>query len=148
MILRKVNMAHPILRVRNDMDRVINDVFGDFLPADPWGVIGMRTFPAINSWEDDQTLYVEAELPGLKMEDIEVCMLGDELTIKGEWKDDREEDVTYHRRERTVGSFNRMLRLPVEVDAKNVQATLRDGVLTVTLPKTQAVLPRKIEVKS
>ena len=73
--------------------------------------------------------------------------------IVRDYKEVRQDDVeaegvTFHRRERGVGKFSRVLHLPVEIDADKVKATLWHGVLTITLPKAQAVLPRKIEVQS
>jgi len=115
---------------------------------DAFGMLGRRPFPAVNTWEDETAVYAEAELPGLAMGDIEVTVMGDELTIKGERKDLEKEGATYHRRERGVGIFSRVLRLPVQIDADKVEATLRDGVLTIKLPKAQSALPRRIELKS
>ena len=130
----------------NELDRLFDSFVDGFPSVDPFGTFGGRTFPAVNVWEDGTTLYAEAEIPGLAMDQVDVSVLGDELTIKGERKGAGVEGATYHRRERGVGSFVRVLRLPVEVDADKVEAALRDGVLTITLPKAQAALPRKIEV--
>jgi len=109
---------------------------------------GARAFPLLNVWEEERSLVVEAEIPGLKLEDIEVLVSGDELTISGERKAETAEGTTVHRRERGVGRFSRVVRLPVEVNADAVEATLREGVLTVRLPKAESVLPRRIAVKS
>ena len=147
MIALRTNFYRPAAGLCGEMGRLFNDVFEQFPAVDPFGVCGRRTFPALNVWEDDQSLYAEAEIPGLRMDEVEVSVQGDELTIKGERKDTEREGATYHRRERGAGSFSRVLHLPIEVDAEKVQAALRDGVLTVTLPKAQAALPRKIEVK-
>jgi HSP20 family protein len=73
-------------------------------------------------------------------------VVGNELVIQGRRMDLDEEGVSYHRRERGVGEFKRVLRLPVEVDADKVEATLHDGVLLVKLPKAAAAKPRKIQV--
>lgn len=147
MIVRRINGTYPVVRLRREMDRLCDDAFGAFSGIDPLAWLGQRAFPTVNVWEDDQTLHAEAELPGLKMDDIEVYVLADELTIKGERKYDSADDTRYHRRERGVGTFNRVLRLPVEVEADKVKADLRDGVLSIMLPKAQAARPRKIEVK-
>lgn len=147
MLLQRISPEFPIARLRDEFDRFFDD-FRE-LP----GELGMRFlgrpgFPAVNLWEDNQNLYAEAEVPGLKMSDLEVFVLNDELTIKGERQEKAEEGTSFHRRERGTGKFSRVIRLPFEVDANRVEATLRDGVLTVKLPKSPAVLPRKIEVKS
>ncbi len=147
MMALRINPTLPLRRIRTDIDRAFAGFFEDFDPRPAFGFHGRASFPALNMWEDEENLYAEAEVPGLKMEDIDVSVLGNELSIKGERKDASEEDMTYHRRERGVGAFSRVIHLPIDVDAESVQATLRDGVLKVTLPKAQSVLPRKIEGK-
>jgi len=146
-LLRINHTAPPLLRLRDEMDQLFNEVF-EARPFTGFGGFGRRAFPAFNVWEDDTSLFAEAEIPGLTMDDLELVVVGNELTVKGERQDVAREGITHHRRERGVGAFARTLRLPVDIDADKVQATLRDGVLTVTMPKAQAVLPRKIEVKS
>jgi HSP20 family protein len=104
-------------------------------------------FPALNVWSEGDTLHVEAELPGVPLEALEITVQGDELVLAGERRAPDEGGVTEHRRERAAGRFSRLVRLPVEVDAQAVQARLRDGVLTITLPRSVASRPRRIEVK-
>jgi HSP20 family protein len=128
-------------------------LFGDALGLSPWSRsrelsgTGRPAFPALNAWSDDEHLFVEAEVPGLGMKDLEVVVVGDELTISGERRDPPQENVAHHRRERGVGKFSRKVRLPFAVDAGAVQAQLQSGVLTVTLPKAPELRPRRIEVK-
>ncbi len=74
--------------------------------------------------------------------------MDNELTIKGERAPDERQEASFHRRERGHGKFERVLTLPVDIDEGKVEARLRDGVLTVTLPKSEAVKPRKIKVKT
>lgn len=105
-------------------------------------------FPALNAWADDQALHVEAELPGVPASSLEVTVEGDELTLAGERPARAEEGLAVHRRERTTGRFARVVRLPVPVDAGAVSASLRDGVLEVTLPRAAASRPRRIEIQS
>lgn len=144
---------HPAYRLRGEMDRLFDEVFGDYFGRDwltgewPFRLAG-GTMPALNLWEDEANLYAELEVPGLKMEDLELTVTGNELTIRGEREAFEQEGVTQHRREREVGHFSRVIRLPVDVDADKVEATLKHGVLTITLPKAQSARPRKIEVKA
>jgi len=142
MLLERIN-GFPFLR--NEVERLFGDAFENVPSA--FRVIGPRAFPAVNLWEDAENAYAEAELPGLTMNDVEVLVLNDELIIRGERKASAPEGAAFHRRERNVGRFNRTVQLPVEVNAEQVAATLKDGVLTVKLAKSPAVLPRKIEVK-
>ena len=138
--------THPVFRLRNDVDRFLGDVFEDIRPGALLGHVGQPTFPPVNLWEDEGNLYAEVEVPGMKMDDLKLHVIGDELSIKGERKARPEKDVSFYRRERGTGTFSRVFQLPVEVDAENVSATLRDGVLTIVLPKAASVMPRKIEV--
>ena len=146
MLVCKINGSHPINRLRGEMDRLFDHVF-EGIPRITFGTSLARVFPPLNVWEDSDNVFVEAELPGLKLDDIELVVTGDELTIKGERKDTAGEGDTYHRRERGVGCFSRALRLPVDVKADDVTATLREGVLLVTMPKAEEARPRKVEVK-
>ncbi|MFO0974121.1 MAG: Hsp20/alpha crystallin family protein [Phycisphaerae bacterium] len=144
MFLRRLDETSPIHRLRDEMDRL----FGEFLPDVSFDFGWARGFPALNVWEDEQNVFVEAELPGLTMSDIELTVLGGELTIKGERKLEEPKDATVHRRERMTGSFLRSLSLPVDIDADHVTAELHQGVLRVTLPKSPTARPRRIEVKA
>lgn len=138
--------------LRNEVDRVFDDVFNDYLGTRERPVKRGRTwggsFPAVNVWEDQENLYAEAEVPGLRMEDLEIYAQGNELTIKGERRHEEQEGVTFHRRERGTGPFSGTVRLPVRVEVDRVEASLENGVLTVKLPKSSEARPRKIEVKS
>ena len=109
----------------------------------------------MNVCESDDAVTIEAELPGLDTADIDITVHGDELVLKGSRPAEAgdaatpaEERVTWHRRERGSGAFERRLMLPVTVDASRVEARLVQGVLTVTCPKTAASQPQKVSVRS
>ena len=105
-------------------------------------------FPALNVSEDEDNLYVRAELPGVSPENIEITTKENNLIIKGNRKIAAEgEKVSYHRREREAGSFRRIISLPTRVDADKVTAICKNGVLTVTLPRAAELKPRQVEVK-
>lgn len=146
MMLGRINRNLPFPGLRDELDRAFGELFDTVAGFAPIGPLGGRAFPAVNLWEDEKHLYAEAEVPGLTMNDIEVSVLGNELTVRGERKGAECEGVSFHRRERGLGAFGRVLHLPFDVDADRVHAELRDGVLTVTLPKAPSVLPRKIKV--
>ena len=98
--------------------------------------------------EDDDHLHIEAEVPGLTAADVEITLEDGLLTLKGERKTESEtEEGHYHIRERSRGQFVRAFQLPVTVDEDSVTATLRDGVLTVTLNKAEKAKVRRIEVE-
>ena len=109
---------------------------------------GAGTFPALNVWEDEDNLYAEAELPGFGLEDLEIYVTGNQLTLKGERRPPEHERGTWHRQERGCGKFARMIEVPGQVDGDNVSAEFRHGVLLITLPKSEAAKPRRIEVKA
>lgn len=106
-------------------------------------------FPLINLTEDKDNYYVRAELPGLKADKLDLSVTGDTLSIGGERKlPVEDEKAQYHRREREAGTFNRIVSLPAQIDADKVGASCADGILTVTLPKAEAVKPKQIAVKA
>jgi HSP20 family protein len=103
--------------------------------------------PALDVHEDKDNFIVRTELPGLKREDIEVSLQDGALVISGERKvEEKREGVEVHRQERFYGRFQRALTLPAPVAADKVKAQYKDGVLTVTLPKTEEAKPKQIDV--
>jgi HSP20 family protein len=147
MVTRRTNTLHPLDQLRSEVDRLFTGFLGTPAAATAARLAG-RAFPALNVWETGDELFVEAELPGVKSENVEISVVGSELTIKGERPEAEQEGAGFHRRERGVGPFTRVLRLPVDVNADRVQASLKDGVLLITLPKSEAAKPRKIQVNS
>lgn len=139
----------PVGLLRSELERAFEQAFGGGL-SPLIGRAGQRRsdFPALNVWEGEDELYAEAEVPGLRMEDLEILVQGSELTIRGERTVEELEGVKYHRRERGTGSFHGMVRLPVEVDVEKIEARLENGVLTIVMPKAARARPRKIEVKT
>ncbi|HEX5444742.1 MAG TPA: Hsp20/alpha crystallin family protein [Pirellulales bacterium] len=141
------NGAHPMTQLRGEVDRLFTDFFGGGAGDTGRHVAGCG-FPALNVWERGEELYVEAELPGLKVDDVDISVVGGELVIQGKRMDLEEQNAVYHRRERGVGEFYRALRLPIEVNVNKIEAKLADGVLLITLPKAEAAKPRRIQVKT
>jgi HSP20 family protein len=104
--------------------------------------------PTIDLFEERDHLVLKAELPGMKKEDIDIQLHGDVLTLSGERKEEEKfEKADTYRAERFLGRFQRTLTLPVAVNADKVQASYKDGVLTVTLPKVEQAKPKQIELK-
>jgi HSP20 family protein len=146
MAFRALNPQHPMHHLRREMDRLWTSFLGDGVEP-PWTGL-VRGHPAVNVWETDEAVFAELEVPGLKGEELDLSVVGDQLTIRVERPEVGEEGVVYHRRERPVGSFTRVVRLPAMVAAENVAAELKDGVLTIKLPKAEAARPRKIQVNT
>ncbi len=104
---------------------------------------------AIEVFEKEDKFVVKAELPGMKEEDIDVSVVGDILTVKGERKAETEvKEEDYYCCERSYGSFSRSIAVPSNVDAKKITASFDDGVLEVSLPKAPEVKPKKISVSA
>ncbi|MBV9122751.1 MAG: Hsp20/alpha crystallin family protein [Planctomycetes bacterium] len=107
------------------------------------------SYPAVNVLEDPESVYVEAEMPGLDLKDLEIYVTGhNQLTIKGERKPSTPEKGIWHRQERGYGSFVRTLTLPYDVNRDKVEARFEHGVLLLKLAKHEAAKPRKITVKA
>jgi len=135
---------NPLLRTLNEMQHEVNRVF------DRWGHnrYGVGEFPAINLWEEDEAIRLEAELPGMDLAGLELFVTGhNQFMLKGERKPLAVENAVQHRLERPVGMFSRMVTLPFAVDENRVEAKLENGILRVRLPKSEAAKPRKINIK-
>ena len=123
------------------MRRMLEQTFGGLLD-EPAGFI-----PAVDVEEAEDAYVVEAELPGVQREDINIEVSGNELSISGEIKERKREGVV-RRRMRRIGRFEFRVTLPGELNAEGVDAKLNDGVLTVRVPKAERMQRRRIEVKS
>ncbi len=134
-------------RLQRDMDVLFRALSGSRRPQfePPWREA--RLFPLLNVKELDDEYLVTAEIPGMKNEDLEIKIEGDTVTLKGERKPiELDEGASYHRRERATGTFQRSLTLPKKVDSENIKATYKNGVLTISLKKEKAALPKQIAV--
>ena len=104
--------------------------------------------PTVDLYDDHDLLVLKAELPGMKKEDIDISLHGDVLTLSGERKEEEPlNKAETYRAERFLGRFQRSLTLPFAVDTRKVQASYKDGILTITLPKAEEAKPKQIEVK-
>ena len=115
----------------------------------PWQDRPASFLPAIDVSENDAHYAITVELPGGKKDDVQVELHDGVLTIRGEKKSEREEKKEQRRYvERSYGSFSRSFRLPVNADAARLEASFKDGVLSITIPKTEEAKPRSIAVKA
>ncbi len=144
---RASGFGDPWREFRELRDRV-NHVFQSAYGGGAGVERGTSTFPPLNIYADRESVYVEARLPGVELADLEIAITGDTLSLKGERKRPGEvPDERYHRRERAFGHFNRLVSLNEQVDAERIEATLKDGILRVVLPKKPEAKPRQIQVK-
>lgn len=129
---------------RGRMNRLLNDFdrsYGDYT------IQGLHGGPRTNLSDTGDKLRVTAELPGLSKDEITIRIQGNYLEISGTRKADAPEGYKAHRLERPTTSFTRSFTLPVDVDAERVEAALKDGILTLVLPKSEAAKPRQITIK-
>jgi len=132
-------------RELEEWERRFDDLFGRPLWRLPVEERGWM--PAVDVFEKEDRFVVKAELPGMKEEDIDVSVVGDTLSIRGEKKTEiKEED--YYRCERSYGSFYRSIPFPSNVDANKIEASFDGGVLEVALPKSAKIKPKKIAVSA
>ncbi len=142
---------HPVENLRREMDRLFEDFFGGGIPApftrrmfdwdiEPFGDLTKRmgaVTPRIDVHESDNAVTIEAELPGMDEDNIDLTLSENLLTLQGEKKDEKEEEKDdYHVSERHYGSFKRTFRVPETIDVEKVVAKFKKGVLTVTMPKS------------
>jgi HSP20 family protein len=130
-----------------EMDRGMTALMREFLREEEPSKAMTEFRPTANLAETEKAYEVTVDLPGVKPDDVEVEMRGGELRIAGRRREEKEEKgKTFHRLERTVGRFERRMVLPTEVGEEKIEAAFKDGVLRVTLPKTEKTAPRRIEV--
>jgi HSP20 family protein len=146
MAIVRWNPTRDLMQMREEMDRLFTQFFrrGDGEEAN-W-TQGLWA-PPVDIYETDDAFVLKAELPGFRKEDVTIEMQENRLIIRGERK--REEEVKedqYHRLERAYGRFERAFWLPTTVDAEKIQATFKDGVLELRLPKSEAAKPKRIAI--
>lgn len=123
-------------RIQDEINRTFNEPQG-----------AQAEYPPLNVWRGEAAVIVTAEIPGVRLEDMELTVHQNTLTIKGRREPvAKEPEVSFHRRERVYGSFARTIALPFNVDSERVQAAAENGVLSITLPRPESERPRKIQI--
>ncbi len=132
-----------MMTLREAMDQLFNDAFTR--PVSSAGT----ALPGIDLYQTGDAVVVKAALPGLKPEDVQLSITGDTLTLRGEFKQEHEQnDAAYHIREQYYGRFERSVLLPTEVQSEKSKAEFENGMLTITLPKAETVKPKTITIKA
>jgi HSP20 family protein len=132
------------------MQREINRLFDGLFRGGAWdeSLEDSSRVPAVDIAENYSSYIVKAELPGVTKKDVAITLQDNVLTVRGEKRQEKEpKDASFHRSERTYGAFQRSFTLPSTVVAEKIDASFTDGILTVTLPKSEEAKPRQIEVK-
>lgn len=130
---------------RNQMNSVFNTFDRNYSGNQGW--VSTSSYPRTNLDDTGDNLVLVAEVPGVCKEDLQVKIQGNYLQIGGTRKPDNPEGYKIHRTERESASFSRSFTLPYEVDAAKVEATLKDGLLKMTLPKSESAKPRQIVIR-
>ena len=136
------------MTLREAMDRLFDDAFTR--PSSIMRDGGSNwSSPAIDMYQTDNEVVVKAALPGIKANEVQINITGDVLTLRGETKQEEEQkDKSWHLREQRWGAFERSIRLPTTVVPDQAKADFDNGILTVTLPKSEKVKPKTITVKA
>lgn len=136
--------VHRLADLSQELDRLFEAPIAGFNRASQ--VLGTWS-PALEAFEDKDNFVIKVELPGVKKEDVKVSLENGSLTIAGERRSEtKDEDAEVHHTERFYGRFERTLSLPKDIAADRVKAQYQDGILTVTLPKTEQAKPKQIDV--
>jgi HSP20 family protein len=131
----------PFLEFRR-MQSEMNRLFSGY------GMPTARDFPPINIWLGDNSVAVTAELPGVTRDDVALSLQDDVLTLEGKREPkQQQENVNWQRRERSYGSFSRVVQLPFRIDPDKVQARFNNGILEIELERLEADRPKKIEIR-
>jgi HSP20 family protein len=134
-----------VVSIQDEMNQLFENLFGHTSVRAGWtnGVWN----PSVDVSEDEDSVILRAEIPGMTKEDVKISIQDGVLTLRGEKKQEKEEnDRNYHRIERNYGAFCRSFQLPTSVKSEKVKATYKDGVLSITLPKAEEVKPKEIPI--
>ena len=133
-----------MMTLREAMNQLFDDSF-----TRPFGVERGMGLPELEMYQDKDNVVVKAALPGYKPEQVNVRVTGDLLTLSGDVEQETEQkDRTYHLREHRIGHFERSIALPCEVSSEKANAEFANGMLTITMPKSESVKPRTITIKA
>ena len=146
MELIRWNPMRDVFSLRHQMNHLFDGDFGSVVRNDRRLSMWNR-YPKVDIYDNDESLVITAELPGIDKKDIDIDVKGGILTLKGERSFDREvKEEKYYCRERTFGKFERVFRIPVDVDPEKISADYKDGILNINIPKPEEQKPKQITV--
>ena len=147
MALTRWEPFREMVSLRDVMDRLFEESF--IRPARGWLRSELGPTVQMDMYETDDDLVINADLPGLKPEDVDISITGNTLTIKGEFRSEEEgERGNVHFQERRYGKFQRTVSLPTGVDTDAAEAEFKDGILKIALPKSEEAKPKQIPIKA
>jgi HSP20 family protein len=146
MELIRWNPTRDMFSFRHQMNHLFNDVFRPVVRGDE-GLSMWNQYPKVDIYDSDENIVITAELPGIEKKDIVIDVKDGVLTLKGERSSDNEiKEEKYYCRERTFGKFERVFRLPSDVDPEKISADYKDGILKIDIPKPEGKKPKQIAV--
>ena len=127
----------------------VDQMFGDYMGRPGVERSYGGVFPPLNITDSEKNLYVRAELPGVDTKEIDISATADSITLRGERNVPQvSEEISYHQREREFGTFKRIINLPTKINTDKINASYKNGILTVVLPKAEEVQPKQIKIKT
>jgi len=146
MSLMRWRPSRELSTIREEMNRLFDEFFTGS-PERRRELLEGEWAPSVDIAETDENVVVTAELPGVNQDEVNISVINNVLTLKGEKKEEKEiKKENYHRIERNYGSFQRSVSLPTGVQADKAKATYKDGVLTITIPKAEEAKPKSIKI--
>lgn len=140
LVRRDPRYGWGLMNIRDEIDRMFRNIYDEGEDDRSWA-------PSVDITENKDSLTLTAEIPGVDKKDVKISLQNNVLTIEGEKKQEKEENGDgQFRSERFYGKFSRTFTLSTDIDAEKIKADFKNGVLTVTLPKTEKVKPRQIEI--
>jgi HSP20 family protein len=146
MELIRWNPSRDMFSLRHQMNHLFDDAFGSVVRGDSRLSVWNR-YPTVDIYDNDKHIVIKSELPGIDKKDIVIDVKDGVLTLKGERSFDNEvKEEKYYCRERMFGKFERVFRLPADVDPEKISADYKDGILKIDIPKPEEQQPKKITV--
>lgn len=147
-MFRRINLFEGLKAMNNDIidiaDFILNETFSN--QCSPLKNEAKENKLLLNGWSNEEAYFVEAHLPGLKEESIDISVIGKELSIKATMTEDASKEKNYIIRERPVDTVERVITVTDDIDATKIKATYHNGILKIKLPKTESAKPRKVNV--
>lgn len=143
-----VTGAEPYMTLRDAMDRLFQDAFLSPRGMFTQGMYDSMGGQGLDMYETENDLIVKVALPGVKPENVNLQVQGDQLTIDANMPEQKQENATYHYRGMTSGEYHHQITLPEPIDVNKIEATFENGVITIRMQKSEQAKPKKIQIKA
>lgn len=146
-MITRINDINRLFGTMNLLQKKLDGLYNDYGKSTNFRWATEETFPRTNLYEHGENFELRAEIPGMEKENLNVKIQGNYLEISGKRESDAPEGYRTHKTERGSRAFSRSFTLPADVDASKAEATLKDGILHLILPKSEAAKPKKITIQ-